>query len=64
MKIIHLIANDAALLLVYSTSNHLYAYQILCWDGLFYNPQELYPHAYIALNVGRDRIKLVTGYPD
>ncbi len=64
MKIIHLIANDAALLLVYSTSNSLYSYQILCWDGLSYNPQELYPHAYIALNVGRDRIKVVTGSLD
>ncbi len=61
MKIIHLIANDAALLLVYRTSNHLYSYQILFWDGLIYTPQELDHHAYIALNIGRDRIKLVTG---
>ncbi len=64
MKIIHLIASDAALLLVYRTSNHLYSYQILFRDGSVYQPQELYHHAYIALNVGRDRIKLVTGYPD
>ena len=64
MKIIHLIASDAALLLVYSTSNYLYSYQILFWDGLIYIPQELYPHAYIALNVGRDRIKVVTGSID
>ncbi len=48
MKIIHLIANDAALLLVYSTSNYLYSYQILFGNGLIYSPQELYPHAYIA----------------
>ncbi|MGK7938188.1 MAG: hypothetical protein AB4206_20680 [Xenococcaceae cyanobacterium] len=33
MKIMHLIANDAALLLVYSTSNHLYSYQILFSNG-------------------------------
>ncbi len=64
MKIIHLIANDAALLLVYSTSNYLYSYQILFWNGLIYSPQEFYLHAYIALNVGRDRIKLVTGSID
>ena len=64
MKIIHLIASDAALLLVYSTSNYLYSYQILFWDGLIYIPQELYHHAYIALNIGRDRIKVVTGSLD
>ncbi len=64
MKIIHLIANDDALLLVYCTSNSLYSYQILFGNGLIYTPQELYHHAYIALNVGRDRIKVVTGSID
>ncbi len=64
MKIIHLIATKAALLLVYSTNNSLYSYQILFSDGLIYSPQEFYLHSYIALNLGRDRIKLVTGYSD
>ncbi len=64
MTIIHLVATQSAALMVYRTSNHLYSYQILFWDGLIYTPQELYPHAYIALNVGRDRIKVVTGSID
>lgn len=64
MTIIHLVATKSSALLVYRTSNHLYSYQILFWHGLFYNPHELYHHAYIALNVGRDRIKLVTGHPE
>ena len=64
MTIIHLVVTQSAALLVYRTSNHLYSYQILFWHGLFYNPQELYHHAYIALNLGRDRIKLVTGNSD
>ena len=64
MQIIHLIATQNALLLVYRTSHSFYSYQILFWDGLFYLPQELYPHAYIALNAGRDRINLLTGSPD
>ena len=64
MTIIYLVATQSAALLVYRTSNHLYSYQILFWHGLFYNPQELYHHAYIALNVGRDRINLLTGSPD
>ncbi len=64
MKIINLIAIQSAALLVYRTSNHLYSYQILFRDGSVYQPQELYHHAYIALNVSRDRIKLVTGHLD
>ncbi len=64
MKIIYLIASQTALLLVYRTSNSLYSYQIFFWDGLVYIPQELYPHAYIALDVGRDRINLLTGSPE
>ncbi|MGK7952901.1 MAG: hypothetical protein AB4368_29955 [Xenococcaceae cyanobacterium] len=64
MTIIHLVVTQSAALLVYRTSNYLYSYQILCWDGLFYNPQELYHHAYIALNLGLKRIKVVTGSLD
>ncbi len=64
MTIIYLVATQSAALLVYRTSNHLYSYQILFWHGLFYNPQELYSHASTALNLGRDRIKLVTGHPE
>ncbi len=64
MTIIHLVATQSAALMVYRTSNHLHSYQILFRDGSVYQPQELYPHTYIALNVGRDRIKLVTGHPD
>ncbi len=64
MTIIHLVTTQSAALLVYRTSNQLYSYQILCWDGLLYTPQELYQHAYIALNVGRDRIKIFTGSLD
>ncbi len=63
-KIIHLVVSDSALLLVYSNSKSLYSYQILMWDRLIYTPQELYPHAYIALNIGRKRIKVVTGSID
>ena len=64
MTIIHLVATQSAALLVYRTSNSLYSYQICFWNGLIYSPQELYPHAYIALNIGRDRIKVVTGSID
>ena len=42
MTIIHLVTTQSAALLVYRTSNSLYSYQILCWDGLIYIPQE-YP---------------------
>ena len=45
MNIIHLVATQAALLLVYRTNNYLYSYQILFWDGLIDIPQELYHHA-------------------
>ncbi len=64
MTIIHLVATQSAALLVYCTSNFLYSYQILFKDGLVYIPQELYSHAYIALNVGCDRINLLTGSPE
>ena len=64
MTIIHLVATQSATLMVYRTSNHLYSYQILFRNGLFYNPQELYHHAYIPLNLGRKRIKIVTGSLD
>ncbi len=64
MTIIHLVTTQSAALLVYRTSNYLYSYQILFSNGLIYRPQELYHHAYIALNVGRDRIKVVTGSLD
>ncbi len=63
MSIIHLVTTQAALLLVYRTSNSLYAYQILFGDGSVYTPQELYYHASTALKVGRERINIVTDYP-
>ena len=64
MNIIHLVASDDALLMVYTTSDSLYSYQILFGDGDVYQPQEPFPHAYIALNLGREQIKLVTGYSE
>ncbi len=64
MTIIDLVATQSAALMVYRTSNHLYSYQILFSNGLIYTPQELYPHAYIALNLGRKRIKVITGSID
>ena len=51
MKIIHLIASDPALLLVYFTSNNLYSYRILLKDGSVYYPQELYSYSFTALKV-------------
>ena len=51
MKIIYLIANDAALLLVDRTSNSLYSYRILLKDGSLYYPQELYSYSFTALKV-------------
>ena len=51
MSIVHLVASDAAILIVYATSNSLHSYQILFWDGLLYHPQELYPYSFTALKV-------------
>ena len=59
MKIIHLIANDAALLLVYRTSNSLYSYRILLKDGSLYYPQELYSYSFTALKVAEERLSYI-----
>ena len=56
MKIIHLIASDPALLLVYFTSNNLYSYRILLNDGSVYHPQELYSYSFTALKVAEERL--------
>lgn len=56
MKIIHLIATKAALLLVYSANNNLYSYQIFLKDGSLYHPQELYSYSFTALKVAEQRL--------
>ncbi len=62
MSIVHLVASDAAILMVYATNESLHSYQILFWDGLLYHPQELYPYSFTALKVAEERINHLKGY--
>ena len=64
MSIVHLVASDAAILMVYTTRNSLHAYQILFWNGLLYHPPELYPYSFTALKVAEERIHHLRGYLD
>ena len=59
MTIIHVIANQTALLLVYRTSNSLYSYRILLKDGSVYYPQELYSYSFTALKVAEERLSYI-----
>ncbi len=51
-----------AILMVYSTSSKYYQYEIAFWNGLIYQPNELYETAKQARNVAMERIKIVIGY--
>ncbi len=62
MKIEHLISINGAILMVYYTSSQCYQYEIAFWDGLIYQPNEIYKTANQALDVGVERIKIVIGY--
>lgn len=59
MNIPYLIAGQIVTLVVYGTPHCSYQYQILFSDGSLSQPQELYPTAEAALNLGLDEIKLV-----
>ncbi len=62
MKIEHLIIMNSAILMVYSTSSEYYQYEIVLWNGLIYQPNELYKTANQARDVAVERIKIVIGY--
>lgn len=62
MKIEHLISINGAILMVYSTGSEYYQYEIVLWNGLIYQPNELYETANQARNVAVERIKIVIGY--
>lgn len=62
MKIEYLISISGSILLVYSTDEGDYWYEIILWDGSIYQPDELYYKANQALAVGRETIKIALGY--
>ena len=62
MKIEHLISINGAILMVYSTGSKCYQYEIVLWNGLIYQPNELYKTSNKARDVGVERIKIVIGY--
>ncbi len=62
MRIEHLISMNSAILMVYSTGNEYYQYEIVFWNGLIYQPNELYKTANQAQDVAIERIKIVIGY--
>ncbi len=64
MSIVHLVASNDAILMVYATYDSLHSFQILFWDGLLYHPQELYPYSFTALKVAEERINHLRGYLD
>lgn len=62
MKIEHLVSINGAILIVYYSNTSSYKYEIAFLDGSLYSPNELYYTAEKALKVGRESIKIVTGY--
>lgn len=63
MNIEYLIGGNIATLLVYSTPDSSYQYQILFADGSLDRPQELYTNVSVALEVGLESINLFNRYP-
>ncbi|VEP15562.1 conserved hypothetical protein [Hyella patelloides LEGE 07179] len=58
----HLISISGSILVVYRTSEGDYRYEIVFWDGSYYQPDELYPLAHQARVAGIKSIKTVIGY--
>ena len=59
MNIEFLIGGNIATLLVYGTPHSGYQYQILFNNGSLFQPHELYSTVSLALQIGRERIRLV-----
>ena len=62
MRIEHLLTINGAILIVYHTDSNCYQYSIALWDGGIYQPQEIYYSADKALEVGKERVRVVIGY--
>ena len=48
--------------MVYHTDSKCYQYSIALWDGGIYQPDEICYSAEKALEVGRERVRVVIGY--
>lgn len=62
MKLEHSICINGAVLVVYYVGDLYYQYEILFWDGSIHQPQEIYPTADKARDVGLEMVKVVIGY--
>jgi hypothetical protein len=57
----HLFGISGATLVVYRVDDY-FQYEIVFWDGSIHQPQEIYPTADKARDVGLESIKIVIGY--